>query len=214
MRVPDNPICQWTWWLYYIYIYICRMSNPIRWSTTHFLARRTKPDVAPDDAPHAHAATSGTSAPRSHVRIAVRRARRRLSPFAMGASAWIYSFPSAGSLAAPMQARHRSLTGRPAGRAFRPGGIISRTLAGGARRGVCGVAVEAAENILRGRARRERPGRLQLQARAAIALYVCAGRTRSRRHVNVEGPTLLTRRRWTDRRADGRARSMASPTSF
>jgi len=74
-----------------------------------------------------------------------------------------------------------------------------------------GVAVEVAENISYASSL---VGSVRDSKQEHLALYVCAGRTRSRRHVNVEGPTLLTRHRWTDRRGDGRARTMASPTSF
>ena len=93
------------------------MSNPIRWATTHFLAsflaRRTnKPVVAPDDA------LTGARGNIWDVRVAVRRASRRLSPFAMALG--IYSFPSAGSLGTPMQARQSSsIAHRPAARSDR-----------------------------------------------------------------------------------------------
>ena len=96
---------------------LSRMSNPIRWATTHFLAsclaRRTnKPVVAPDDA------LTGARGNIWDVRVAVRRASRRLSPFAMALG--IYSFPSAGSLGTPMQARQSSsIAHRPAARSDR-----------------------------------------------------------------------------------------------
>ena len=124
------------------------MSNPIRWATTHFLAsclaRRTnKPVVAPDDA------LTGARGNIWDVRVAVRRASRRLFPFALALG--IYSFPSAGSLGTPMQARQSSsIAHRPAARSDRRS-ISDSTIC--TRRSETwwwtggGVAVEVAENI-------------------------------------------------------------------
>ena len=51
-----------------------------------------------------------------------------------------------------------------------------------------GVAVEVAENISYASSL---VGSVQDSKQEQLALYVCAGRTRSRRHVNVEGPTTI-----------------------